>query len=283
VGYTHYASRPKTLPLRKFKAAALDCRKAVEALCEEHGFQVQWESDDQRPPCFDQNGIRFNGVSENGHETFAVDRVYQPYPEQRKPSRGEGWGEFTKTARKPYDAAVCACLIVFNHHFGKSYPVGSDGDDDDEGWVAARKCCQRVLGYGADFTLKAPPRMTIRGLAYAGGWFDSSYGGKARNLSNGWQICKPRTAGAKCTVHNPYLGESTEGVIASGDTAPIAIWRATVAFFQVEFNEAPFLDEFADSMRMMPGEWSSFLAWSDKLQDHGHDDLAKKVRDHLPL
>ena len=123
MGYTHYASRTKSLPVRKFKLAAEDCQKVVNAICHEKGFQVQWESDDPNPPHFDKDGIRFNGEGENGHETFAVDRVYQTDDDQPRPARGEGWSEFTKTNRKPYDAAVCACLIVYQHHFGKLYSV----------------------------------------------------------------------------------------------------------------------------------------------------------------
>ena len=92
-------------------------------------------------------------------------------------------GKRTKTARKPYDAAVCACLIVLHHHFGKSYSVSSDGGDGDDGWVAARDCCQRVLGYGAEFTLKVPPRMTAHGLAYSGGWSDLDGGGVAHHVA----------------------------------------------------------------------------------------------------
>lgn len=281
MGYTHYSSRPKTLPVRKFRAAASDCRTVVEALCNEKGFKLQREYDDPSPPVFDQSNIRFNGEGDNGHETFSIDRVYRTYPEQSKPARGEGWFEFTKTARKPYDAAVCACLIVFHHHVGQSYSVRSDGDDADEGWVAARETCQRVLGYGADFTLKVPPKMTVHGLAYSGEWFDTLPSGRGRYLSNGWEFRARRNAPFRYTIHDSDSEENAE-IIAGGDTIRVALWGATVVFFQTEFRDAPYLDEFVNAMRTMPGEWSTFLAWTDKLQDHGHDDLARKIRQHFP-
>jgi hypothetical protein len=281
MGYTHYASRPKTLPIRKFKLAAEDCRKVVEALCLEKGFKVQFSLDDPKPPHFGADSIRFNGEGENGHETFVIDRVYEPYSEQPKPSRGEGWIEFTKTARKPYDAAVCACLIVFQHYLGKAYSVRSDGNDDDEGWVAARAGCQRVLGYGADFTLKVPPKMTVHGLVLTGGWFQTADGCWGQYLSNGWELRRPRRAAFKYTIHTGQSGEN-DGFIAGGDFIVDARWKATVAYFQVEFKDAPFLDEFRNAMQEMPGEWSTFRAWSDKLQDHGHEDIAKKVRERIP-
>jgi len=280
MGYTHYASRQKTLPIRKFKLAAEECRKVVEALCQEKGFKVQWESDDPKPPHFGPDNIRFNGEGENGHETFDINRVYQPYPEQPKPARGEGWFEFTKTARKPYDAAVCACLMVFQHHFGKSYSVSSDGEDDDEGWVTARAFCQRVLGYGAEFTLKIPPKMTVHGLAISGAWVQTADGGWGRYLSNGWELRKPLRAAFKYTIHTGESGD--DSFIGGGDFIVVARWKATVAYFEAEFKDAPFLGEFVDAMREMQGEWSTFRAWSDKLQDHGHEDIARKIRERIP-
>lgn len=281
MGYTHYVSRRKRLPLATFRLAVEDCRKVVEALCREKGIVVQLESDDTETPLFGDVRIQFNGVGENGHETFVIDRNYTPFPSQPKPSRGEGWFEFTKTARKPYDAAVCACLIVFNHHFGKAYTVSSDGEDGDEGWATARAFCQRVLGYGADFTLKVPPKMTVHGLAYSGGWFNGYREGVARSFSNGWELRKRTNAEFKYTVEEANAGENAS-IVAGGETIRIARWRATVVYFQREFQDAPYLDEFVNAMLEMPCEWSSFLAGSDKLEDHGHEELARKVRERIP-
>jgi len=279
MGYTHYVTRRKRLPLATFKLAVEDCRRVVEALCQEKGFTVQYDRDDPKSPLFGPDNIRFNGEGDHGHETFVIDRVYQPYDDQSKPARGEGWFEFTKTARKPYDSAVCACLIVFQHHFGKWYSVSSDGEDDDEGWVLARTFCQRVLGYGAEFTHKVPPKMTVHGLVLTGGWYSHS-GNVVRDLSNGWRLTKPRKAEFRFMAFDPTSSDAA--FITGGNTILLARWKATVAHFQAEFQETPFLDEFVAAMQAMPGEWSSFLAWSDRLQDHGHDELARKIRDHIP-
>jgi len=279
MGYTHYVTRRKRLPLATFTLAVEDCRRVVEALCQEKGFTVQYDRDDPRPPLFGPDSIRFNGEGDHGHETFVIDRVYQPDDDQSKPARGEGWFEFTKTNRKPYDSAVCACLIVFHHHFGKWYSVSSDGEDDDEGWVWARGCCQRVLGYGAEFTLNVPPKITVDGLVLTGGWYSHS-GNVVRDLSNGWRLAWPKRAEFRFMAFDPMSSDAA--FITGGNTILLARWKATVAYFQVAFQDAPFLDEFVDAMQAMPGEWSSFLAWSDKLQDHGHDDSAKKIREHIP-
>ncbi|MCE9563911.1 MAG: hypothetical protein K8U57_17860 [Planctomycetes bacterium] len=281
MGYTHYATRPKNLPARKFRLAAEDCRKVVETLCQEKGFRVQWESDDTRPPQFSKDGIRFNGEDELGHETFAVDRLYIPYDDQAKPARGDGWVEFTKTARKPYDAAVCACLVVLHHHFGKMYSVSSDGTDGDDGWVVARECCQRVLGYGADFTLRMPPRMTRQGLALLGNWYSATHAADVRQLSNGWELRKRSGTPFKYTVRDPDSQEHPEH-LAHGHTIREVVWKATVTYFRTTFPDTPYFGEFEQAMLSMRGEWSTFLAWSDKLQDNGHEDIARKIREHLP-
>jgi len=204
--------------------------------------------------------------------------VYQPYPDQPKPARGEGWFEFTKTARKPYDSAVCACLIVLQYHLGVWFRVSSDGDDADEGWTTARQFCERVLGYGGDFTLKVPPRMTVQGLVFTSGWYSSS-SQLVRDLSNGWRLTKPKKAEFRCMVYDPRSSDAE--FLTGGNTFRLARWNATIEYIRTEFADAPFLDEFVNSM-LMPGEWSSFLAWSDKLQDHGHDDIAQKIRERIP-
>ena len=57
-----------------------------------------------------------------------------------------------KTAYKPYDLAVIICLIIAKHHLGKEILVASDGTLDN--WRDGMLICQKILGYGLDFTLK---------------------------------------------------------------------------------------------------------------------------------
>ncbi|MCE9560508.1 MAG: hypothetical protein K8U57_00495, partial [Planctomycetes bacterium] len=235
MGYTHFASRRKRLPLREFKTAAADCQKVVEALWSEKGIRIQFDRDDPKPAHFGDDSVQFNGVGDDAHETFAVERDYRVESWNCDPKRGEGWFEFTKTARKPYDCAVCACLIVFQHHFGKSYSVSSDGSDDDEGWVAAREWCQRVLGYGADFSLKVPPKMTVLGLVFASPWYTAS-GDSVRDLSNGWRLMRAKKAAFRWMVYDPKSWDA--GFLTGGNTIRTARWNATVTFFQTEFTDA---------------------------------------------
>lgn len=82
-------------------------------------------------PELSSEAVCFNGVKANSHETFLIERVFSGPPTPR-----HGYWTFTKTARKPYDLAVTACLILARHHFGVHFLVTSDGEDAD--WNAAR-------------------------------------------------------------------------------------------------------------------------------------------------
>ena len=53
--------------------------------------------------------------------------------------------DYCKTARKPYDVAVCLALLCFNRAFGKDFSYSSDGDIDDEGWKMAHNIFNEIV------------------------------------------------------------------------------------------------------------------------------------------
>jgi len=57
-----------------------------------------------------------------------------------------------KTAYKPYDLAVIICLIIAKHHLGKDLLVSSDGELSH--WQDGMLICQKILGYGLDFSFQ---------------------------------------------------------------------------------------------------------------------------------
>jgi len=57
-----------------------------------------------------------------------------------------------KTAFKPYDLAVIICLIIAKHHLNNQILISSDGRI--ENWKDGMVICQKILGYGLDFTLQ---------------------------------------------------------------------------------------------------------------------------------
>jgi hypothetical protein len=81
-------------------------------------------------PEFTKTLICFNGDAEcgNDHETLYISLD------------SEGF-DFCKTARKPYDVAVCITLICFKHYFGDVFEYHSDGNigNGEEGWKLAKE------------------------------------------------------------------------------------------------------------------------------------------------
>lgn len=64
-----------------------------------------------------------------------VTRVRPPIPSFDREAK-ESF-DFCKTARKPYDLAVCLVLLSMKRHAPKSVSLSSDGDWDAE-WTEAR-------------------------------------------------------------------------------------------------------------------------------------------------
>jgi hypothetical protein len=63
--------------------------------------------------------VRFNGVDEDGHETFNFNLDKSVF-------------NFCKTNNKPYDEVVCGCLYVAKLIFGDSIRVNQDCDPSDD-------------------------------------------------------------------------------------------------------------------------------------------------------
>jgi hypothetical protein len=145
--YSHYWYRKEMLPQVIFAKAVEDCRKVCKAI----GIPLSgW--DGSGTPAFTDKGIRFNGRGLiNSHETFFVPRTF--VPRHRQVDEKDRHFAFCKTAGKPYDLAVCCCLIILNTHFGTEvFRVASDGDE--AAWQPAKYACQQFLGYGSDWRLR---------------------------------------------------------------------------------------------------------------------------------
>ena len=134
MGYTHYwRLKPTILPT-----------EAVLVLGELlwHAYTrgvVQYEFGDPQPPLVSDTEIRFNGVGEQGHETF-----HFLAPAVGRPDSVRTF-QFCKTARKPYDQVVMQVLIVLKHYLGDAISVTSDGDFEVE-WADARREIEHRYG-----------------------------------------------------------------------------------------------------------------------------------------
>jgi len=142
MGYTHYWYRPKELDSDRFSDAIKDIA-LVFSFTEGQKFPVGYTYAKQIVDVYELNRreINFNGIGEDGHETFNISDEY---------SNNEDYWKFNccKTARKPYDTCVVACLIIFKHHLGDDIKIMSDGNPED--WNKGLKLVQDVLGYPYD-------------------------------------------------------------------------------------------------------------------------------------
>lgn len=142
MGYTHYWYQDEKLDADLFDKASKDCQKVCH-----HGddVHIQLEYDQPNLPIFSENQIRFNGVGEDGHETFSISKDSES---RASNDRGQQF-DFCKTAYKPYDKYVTACLVILKHHLGDAISVSSDGDLGD--WTDGIALVEKVLDYGKDF------------------------------------------------------------------------------------------------------------------------------------
>lgn len=128
MGYTHYWKNGE-IPQENWDAAVV-CVKELFKKLPKGLIQKEW--DNASVPIANKNEIRFNGVDDDGHETFCLARS------------GEGFS-FCKTARKPYDVAVVAVLTIAKHYFGDLINVSSDGELED--WQEGLDLVKELFGF----------------------------------------------------------------------------------------------------------------------------------------
>jgi len=129
MGYTHYFKAKKSTDTN-FKEFSDTCKKLYESLPERTNTAGGYYKDDkleiagsigEGEPIFNNEIVCFNGKGELSHETFCVAKNGTDF-------------EFCKTARKPYDLLVVACLIaawqILDYKFS-SDGFNSDGTCDD--------------------------------------------------------------------------------------------------------------------------------------------------------
>jgi hypothetical protein len=128
MGYTHYwnAKESTTENWTKFKNT---CQKLKDNLPEKTDIVGGYYSDDlleiagpmgDGEPIFNNTTVAFNGKDgekDLGHESFMI-------------NKSNSGGEFCKTAQKPYDLLVVACLIAAWQIL--DYRFSSDGFNRDE-------------------------------------------------------------------------------------------------------------------------------------------------------
>lgn len=143
MGYTHYFSINKEaafgrtaeyeqkyqLALRQCARIAKNYNARLKAVDKKHpnrlsGFTVH-------TPISKYGGLHINGTAEFAHEDFCLREHFT-----------QNQGGFCKTARKPYDVVITACLITLKHYLGQGFQVESDGLASD--WIEGLELAKKV-------------------------------------------------------------------------------------------------------------------------------------------
>lgn len=152
MGYTHYWTQKRDVTAVTWALICADVRKLIEnmpATTDVAGgnyktdlLQIGAEFDSNEPAVVDADEIRFNGLGDLGHETFAMTRKRPP----ARPGETTRGFEFCKTDRKPYDLVVCAVLLVVEQRSGHAFRFGAPDDDGDaDDWAPAIAWASDVL------------------------------------------------------------------------------------------------------------------------------------------
>ena len=142
MGYTHYWYKVRELSHDDFDSFVRDFNKVLP------NFRSLLDQSGDCPLEISKDFVYFNGIEEQAHETFHFERVIEKrdFEQFENNETKTHLFDFTKTAQKPYDIAVCSALIIAKKHFGSDIHISSDGDNDE--WTESKALCQKILGYG---------------------------------------------------------------------------------------------------------------------------------------
>jgi hypothetical protein len=129
MGYTHYWYRPEELDGNIYPSFVADALQLAEEWDRNqgNGHLAGPAGEEGTDPEFSRTTVSFNGLEDDSHESFIIPQMF-PKDGYRSTDEAGRLFDFCKTARKPYDALVCAVLIAFKHHFGDTVVISSDGD-----------------------------------------------------------------------------------------------------------------------------------------------------------
>lgn len=144
MGYTQYIYRKTDFTAKQWEKISLETFQILD-YCKGRKIVLAYEYDspEQGNTQVTPDIIRFNGWKDEGHETFLITRKRPDNPPY-DPDAKESF-DFCKTARKPYDLAVCLVLLSMKRHAPRNVRIASDGEWDHE-WTEARRAYRELFG-----------------------------------------------------------------------------------------------------------------------------------------
>lgn len=135
MGYTHYWNQKRAFTVDEWRDMSADLTEILSYVENMLGVPLaDGNGEAGTRPAFTADSILFNGIGDDAHETFIVNR------KRVKTWSGASLGnDFCKTAEKPYDVAVTACLCYLSS-VTETHTVSSNGKGHDfvNGLNAAR-------------------------------------------------------------------------------------------------------------------------------------------------
>jgi hypothetical protein len=141
MGYTHYYTVNSEATAEQYEAFLADAHEIIRtaeiyrgiALANGWGDKLgEWQAD--------TDAVIFNGFNLESHETFSMTPNTVGF-------------NFCKTAYKPYDAVVTACLIALKDAYGDDVEISSDGQWGD--WQNGAELYRDALAKPAECPLSA--------------------------------------------------------------------------------------------------------------------------------
>lgn len=134
MGYTHYQYQLRDFTDDEWEEICAETSRILTA-AKDDGVEIgDWKGD----PCGDWTGpevgpirIAFNGVGDDSHETYSLDRKKREREAWEEADRFERNGAFNccKTALKPYDAVVVSVMAMVDQVAPGALRISSDGGD----------------------------------------------------------------------------------------------------------------------------------------------------------
>jgi len=148
MGYCHSWKHKKAIPVNDWRdftrfATSVFVSAALRGVPIAREYDRPYE-----PPEINKDEIIFNGIGDDGCETFVIERKPTPWaypPGEELPAvtaieKKEGVACWCKTNRYPYDLICVALLCYLSWHHADCFEISSNGGPDD--WAGGFRLAQ---------------------------------------------------------------------------------------------------------------------------------------------